>query len=178
MPSRGIIAAHHRIHPNIAAPRPARECIQRCFSTRHGQPEDDMATFNGNSKVNGGYYFSMKALKVEVIGEEGGTLPGPAEARYLSVPFPLLFVLTPVIGLAFLMFLPLIGFILLAQALALKISGRVYREAGALAASVGPAQAHGAAYLGGKEGEAPAEKVSPELEQLEKDVEARRNAQK
>jgi hypothetical protein len=137
-----------------------------------------MATINGNSKVNGGYYLSLSKLAIEVVGEGGGTLPGPADARYVAVPFPLLFLVTPVIGLAFLMFLPLIGFILLAQATALKISGRVFKEAGALAASVGPVQAHGAAYLGGKEGEKPAEKVSPELEQLEKEVEARRNARK
>jgi hypothetical protein len=134
-----------------------------------------MATINGNTKVKGGYYFSMKTLAVEVIGEEGGTLPGPSDARYLAVPFPLLFLVMPVVGLAFLMFLPMIGFVLLAQALAMKITGRVFREAGALAASVGPAQAHGAAYLAGKEGEKPAAQVSPELEKLEKEIEARRN---
>jgi hypothetical protein len=137
-----------------------------------------MATINGNSKVNGGYYLSMNRLAIEVVGEEGGILPGPASARYLSIPFPLLFVVTPIIGLAFLMFLPMIGFVLLAQAIALKISGRVFQEAGALAASVAPAQAHGAAYLAGKEGEKPAEKVSPELEQLEKEVAARRDEKK
>jgi hypothetical protein len=136
---------------------------------------DDMKTINGNSKVNGGYYFSMKTMAIEVIGEEGGTLPGPADTRYVAVPFPLLFVLTPVVGLAFLIFLPAIGFVLLAQATALKLSGRVAREASALAASVTPPQAHGAAFLGGKEGEKPADEVSPELEKLEKEIESKRS---
>ena len=129
-----------------------------------------MTTYRGNQKVQSGYYFSTNTLGVEVIGEGGGTLPGASTTRYLSVPFPALFVIAPVVGLAFLMFLPLIGFVLLAVALGKRVTGHVSREAGALAATVAPPHATGAAYLGGREGEEKNEQVSPEIEKLEKEV--------
>ena len=37
-----------------------------------------MATVNGNSSVSPGYYLSTKTFGIEVIGNEGGTLPGPS----------------------------------------------------------------------------------------------------
>jgi hypothetical protein len=134
-----------------------------------------MTTYNGNSKVKSGYYFSTRKLAIEVIGDDGGTLPGPAEARYVAVPFPLLFVLAPVVGLAFLMFLPFIGFALLGVAIFRRITGHVGEGAAALAATVAPSHATGAAYLGGREGEKPAGEVSEELKKLEDEVKAKRS---
>ncbi len=133
-----------------------------------------MKTYQGNSKVKSGYYFSISSLGVEVIGEEGGTLPGPATTRYVSVPFPLLFVVVPVVGLAFLIFLPFIGFALFGYAIVRRVTGHVSKHADALAATVAPPHATGAAYLGGREGEKKEEKVTPELEKLEKEVEEKR----
>jgi hypothetical protein len=136
-----------------------------------------MTSYNGNSKVQSGYYFSINTLGVEVIGEEGGTLPGPATTRYVSVPFPLLFAVIPVVGLAFLMFLPLIGFGLFGYAIVQRVTGHVQKGADALAATVAPPQATGAAYLGGSEGEKKNEQVSPEVEKLEKEVAEQRKNQ-
>jgi hypothetical protein len=133
-----------------------------------------MATYNGNSKVNGGYYLSTRSFGIEVIPNEGGTLPGPASARFISVPFPLLFAVVPVVGLAFLMFLPAIGIALFAYAIARRITGHVAEGATELAATVSPDLATGAAYLAGHEGEKPAEKVPMELEQLEKEIAEKR----
>ncbi len=135
-----------------------------------------MTTYSGNQKVKSGYYFSTNTFGVEVIGEEGGTLPGASTARYISVPFPALFVIVPVVGLAFLMFLPLIGFVLLGYALVQRVTGLVSRQAGAFAATVAPPQATGAAYLGGREGEKKNEEVSPEIEKLEKEVAEKRKS--
>ncbi|HET9552711.1 MAG TPA: hypothetical protein VFP50_07065 [Anaeromyxobacteraceae bacterium] len=134
-----------------------------------------MATYSGNSNVGGGYYLSTRSWNVEVVGEQGGTLPGPASAKYVGVPFPLLFVVVPVIGLAFLMFLPFIGFALFGWAVARRITGHVAEGATELAATVAPDLATGAAYLTGEEGEAkPAEKVTKEIEALEKEIEGKR----
>jgi hypothetical protein len=140
---------------------------EQCHFTKG---EHTMTSYNGNSKVKSGYYFSTNSLGVEVISEDGGTLPGPATTRYISVPFPLLFVVIPVVGLAFLMFLPLIGFGLFGYAIVQRVTGHVSRGAEALAATVAPPQATGAAYLGGREGEKKNEEVSPEVEKLEKEV--------
>ena len=137
--------------------------------------EHTMTTYGGNSKVKGGYYFSTTTLGVEVIGDEGGTLPGPATTRYVSVPFPLLFVVVPVVGLAFLMFLPFIGFALAGYAIVRRATGHVSKGADALAATVAPPHATGAAYLGGHEGEKENEEVSPEIEKLEKEVAGKRH---
>jgi hypothetical protein len=136
--------------------------------------EHTMTSYNGSSKVKGGYYFSTNSFAVEVVGEDGGTLPGPATTRYVSVPFPLLFVVIPVVGLAFLIFLPLIGFALLGYAIARRVTGHVAEGADALAATVAPPHATGAAYLGGSEGEKKNEAVSPEVEKLEKEVAEKR----
>jgi hypothetical protein len=147
--------------------------VEQCLITKG---EHTMTSWNGNSKVKSGYYFSTNTLGVEVIGEDGGTLPGPSTTRYVSVPFPLLFAVIPVVGLAFLIFLPFIGFALFAWAIVQRITGHVSREAGALAATVAPPQATGAAYLGGREGEEKNEAVSPEVEKLEKEVAEKRKA--
>jgi hypothetical protein len=134
-----------------------------------------MTTLKGNSNVPGGYYLSTSSFAIEVIGEQGGTLPGPATRKYLSVPFPLLFLVIPVVGLAFLMFLPAIGFVLFAQAIALKLTGRVAEGASALAATVVPDHATGAAYMTGqKEGEKPAAAPAPELDKLEQEIKEKR----
>jgi hypothetical protein len=128
-----------------------------------------MTTFNGNQAVQGGYYFSMKSFGVEVVGDEGGTLPGDASAKYVRVPFPALFLIVPVVGLAFLMFLPAIGLYLVAKAIVMKVTGHVAEGATDLAATIAPDHATGAAYLTGKKDGAPAEK-SPELEKLEQEI--------
>jgi hypothetical protein len=134
-----------------------------------------MATVTGNSTVSPGYYLSTKSFGIEVIGNEGGTLPGPNTQKYVAVPFPLLFVVVPVIGLAFLMFLPAIGFALFAQAIALKLTGHVAEGASALAATVAPDLATGAAYMAGhKDEEKAADKVTPEIEKLEKEIKEKR----
>jgi hypothetical protein len=133
-----------------------------------------MATLNGNSSVSPGYYLSTSSFGIEVVGEQGGTLPGPSSRKYLSIPFPALFLVVPVVGLAFLMFLPAIGFVLFGQAIFYKLTGHVVEGASALAASVVPEHAIGAAYLAGqKEGEKPAE-AGAELEKLAKEIEEKR----
>lgn len=134
-----------------------------------------MTTFNGNSSVSGGYYLSTKTFAIEVIGNDGGTLPGPATVKYVAVPFPLLFLVVPVIGLAFLMFLPAIGFALFGKAVVMRLTGHVAEGATSLAANIAPDLSTGAAYMTGhKDEEKAAGKVSPELEKLEKELKEKR----
>jgi hypothetical protein len=129
-----------------------------------------MATFHGNGSVPGGYYFSLKTFGVEVIGNEGGTLPGDASVKYVRVPFPVLFLVVPVVGLAFLIFLPAIGMYLFAKALVMKVTGHVAEGATGLAATIAPDHATGAAYMTGKKEGEEADEENPELEKLEKEI--------
>ena len=76
-----------------------------------------MAKNIGGTQVAGGYYWNPKSWAVEVVPQEGGRLPGAASVSYVKVAFPLLFLIVPVLGALFLMFLPLIGFVMLGRAI-------------------------------------------------------------
>jgi hypothetical protein len=136
-----------------------------------------MARYTGGMKVDGGYYWNAKGWQVEVVGQEGGRLPGAATARYLKVPFPVLFAVVPVMGLLFLVFLPVIGFGLFAYAIAKRIAGGVHRGATELASTVQPGMIPGEAHLTGKAGEekAPEAGSADHLEKLEKEIAERRD---
>ena len=141
-----------------------------------------MAKYTGGMQVAGGYYWNPRKWEVEVVAEEGGRLKGAAEAKYVKLPFPLLFVVVPLLGALFLMFLPLIGFALFGYAIVKKVTGGVKQGATELASTMTPGGfATGEAHFTGKPGE---EKKngeaarSPEIEKLEKEIEAKRSEKK
>ena len=141
-----------------------------------------MARYTGGMQVAGGYYWNPSRWEVEVVSNEGGKLKGAAEAKYVKLPFPLLFVVVPLLGALFLMFLPLIGFALFGYAIVKKVTGGVKQGATELASTMAPGGfATGEAHFTGKPGE---EKKngeaakSPEIEKLEKEIEAKRSEKK
>ena len=135
--------------------------------------------YTGGSEVRSGYYWCPRSWKVEVVPPEGGRLPGPGGARYVKIPFPLLFVVVPVLGGLFLIFLPLIGFALFALAIFRKVTGGVKEGAKELASTVSPGWTPGEAHMTGKPGEEKGEaKATPGIEKLEKEIEARKGEQK
>ena len=136
-----------------------------------------MAKYTGGEKVGGGYYWNVRNWEVEVVPSEGGRLKA-SEGTRVKVPFPALFVIVPLLGALFLMFLPLIGFALFAYAIVRKVTGGVKQGATELAATVQPGSfAAGSAYFTGKPGEEEKKTEgasSPELEQLEKEIAKRK----
>ena len=58
-----------------------------------------------------GLYWSMKAWDLVMIPVEGGRLPGPG---YVRVPTLLFLCLAPIMGALYVMFLPVVGFVLVA----------------------------------------------------------------
>jgi hypothetical protein len=139
-----------------------------------------MARYTGGAKVGGGYYWNTGNWEVEVIPSEGGRLKAVDGAKYVKVPFPALFVIAPLLGALFLMFLPFIGFALFAYAIVKKVTGGVKQGATELAATVQPGSfAAGSAYFTGKPGEekdgaAPGAAKGGELEKLEQEIAARK----
>jgi hypothetical protein len=137
-------------------------------------------TFNGNQAVESGYYLNASRWAIEPVAEDGGRLPaGPGTWRRIPTVAALL--ATPLLGLAFLMFLPFIGFALFAYAIVKKVTGGVKEGAADLAATLQPGWQPGEAHFTGKPGEegAPGEKADAaaptrELEALEKEIEAKR----
>lgn len=138
-----------------------------------------MARYPGGMQVNGGYYWNPRSWEVEVVPQEGGRLQGGQGSKYLKVPFPLLFLIVPVLGGLFLVFLPFIGFALFAYAVAKKVAVTVKQGATELASTVSPGGfATGEAHFAGKPGEEkkPGEeaKAPKEIEELAKKIEERK----
>ncbi len=138
-----------------------------------------MARYTGGMQVRGGYYWNARSWEVEVVASEGGRLKGAAGAKYVKVPFPALFVVVPLLGALFLIFLPFIGFALFVYAIARKVTGGVKQSATELASTLQPGQfTAGEAYFAGKrggeekKGEAP---ESAEMKKLESEIAERKS---
>ncbi|MBK9062607.1 MAG: hypothetical protein IPL89_05355 [Acidobacteria bacterium] len=72
---------------------------------------------NGGTKVPAGFYFNKANWEIATVsGKKGGLLPGDAKADYLKIPAVAMLAAAPVLGAAFVVFLPVIGFALLATA--------------------------------------------------------------
>jgi hypothetical protein len=142
-----------------------------------------MAKYTSGMQVGGGYYWNASNWEVEVVSSEGGRLKGGADAKYVKVPFLALFLIVPLLGALFLMFLPFIGFALFAYAVAKKLAGTFTKGATELASTVQPGSfAAGSAYFTGKPGEekegAAGAPKSAELEKLEAEIAERKGEQK
>ena len=144
-----------------------------------------MTTIEAGTQVKKGYYFNAKTWTLEAMANDGAALPGAKGEKYFHVPLLLAFVVAPLMGAAFLMFLPFIGFYLAFQA-ALRPVAKLFRHSATeIAATMSPGWAPGEAHLTGKraEGEGveekgPATPASEELAKIEREVEARRNERK
>ena len=142
-----------------------------------------MAKYTGGMQVGGGYYWNPGNWEVEVVSNEGGKLKGAEGAKYVKVPFPVLFLIVPTLGALFLMFLPMIGFALVAYAMAKKLAGVFTQGATELAATVQPGNfAPGSAYFTGKPEEkkegTPEAAQGAELEKLEREIAERKANEK
>jgi hypothetical protein len=139
-----------------------------------------MTTLNAGTRVTKGYYFNMKTWALQPMPTDGEALPGAAGEKFFHVPLLLAFVVAPLMGAAFLMFLPFIGFYLALSAAVKPIGRLVHRSATEIAATVAPTWAPGEAHLTGQRNEAEGveEKGPPaagsELGKLEAEIEKRR----
>jgi hypothetical protein len=82
-----------------------------------------MTMFTGGEKVPGGYYFDAGQWSLEAIEGASGMLPGDARNRYVRVPALALLVAAPLMGLAFVIVLPFIGLVVVAEQLSKRITG-------------------------------------------------------
>jgi hypothetical protein len=132
-----------------------------------------MTKFESNAAVKSGYYFNPATLNLVPVQRDGERLPNE-KGSWLYVPTLLALALVPLLGAGFAFFLPALGFILLGQAVVVKVTGLARGGAGELMA---PGYAPGMAHLTGKgadekkEGEA---KAAPELEKLQQEIEEKR----
>jgi hypothetical protein len=143
-----------------------------------------MTKLSAGTKAGRGYYFNTKTWTLHPVSVEGETLPGASNEKYLRIPLLLAFVVAPLMGAAFLMFLPFIGFYLAFHAAFRSVAKLFRHSATEIAATMSPGWAPGEAHLTGKrpEGEGVEEKGPPatsdELAKIECEVESRRNERK
>ncbi len=138
-----------------------------------------MARYLGGHAVQSGYYWNMGGWTITPVAEHGGVLPGDASQKYMKVPLVAVFLLMPLLGGLFVVFLPFIGFALFFHAIARKLVGGARRGAEELAATVTPGWVAGEAHLTGKpgekkEGEAGEPAKSESMEKLEKEIREKR----
>jgi hypothetical protein len=78
-----------------------------------------MKRYKGTEKVEPGLYFNLRQLSFKSVDEEG-PLPGRTEDIYRRVPALALLVVGPLLGLVYVIFLPFIGFAMIAWLLGVK----------------------------------------------------------
>ena len=88
-----------------------------------------MKRYVGGAKVEDGYYWNQNAWSIHSVDGEGDRLlPGGADDKYNRLPLLVMAVVAVVVSFGFVMFLPFIGFALLAYALTRGLTGLVRRE--------------------------------------------------
>jgi hypothetical protein len=136
-------------------------------------------TYESGSAVRSGYYFNAARWHVEPVANDGDRLP-EGNGRWMKIPTIAALLLVPILGATFLMFLPLIGFVLLAHAAASKVFTLFHASASDLAVTMSPGWAPGEAHFTGKRPEnAGVEEKGPTprgdaLDALAEEIERRR----
>jgi hypothetical protein len=141
-----------------------------------------MTKLTAGMYASNGYWFSTRSWTLHPVAKDGEKLPGEAGEKWVRIPLLLAFVVAPLMGAAFLVFLPFIGFYLALSALVRPVTKLFRRSADELAATVSPGWAVGEAHLTGKrnEGEGVEEKgptaaaSADEIAKVEREIEERR----
>jgi hypothetical protein len=141
-----------------------------------------MATYVGGTQVKSGYYMDPSKLAFANVEEDGGTLPGGAEARWKRVPVVLVVAAAPVLGGLFVVAFPFIGFGVAAYAIGRKLTSRARAGAKEIAATVAPAWRPGEAHLTGQPPEPAEGDAAPahdeRMQELEQQIGQKRNPPK
>jgi hypothetical protein len=82
-----------------------------------------MFKHKGGDGVKGGFYWNQGQWRLVNVEGKFGTLPGDEDTRYGRVPTLLLFLVAPLMGALFVVFLPFIGFALLVGMLGARALG-------------------------------------------------------
>ncbi|HZZ83275.1 MAG TPA: hypothetical protein VFE30_01965 [Anaeromyxobacteraceae bacterium] len=124
-----------------------------------------MTKLSGGSQVKSGYYWHLNQWSLEPVRQDGQALPGSASDEYLKVNTAAALLLAPLMGAAFVMFMPFIGIYLAVNAAVQPVLGIFKRQASELAATVTPGWQPGEAHFTGKRAETRSEEKGPTTEE-------------
>jgi hypothetical protein len=74
-----------------------------------------MKRIQGGTKVEPGFYWNAGDWQIVTVEREPRALPGGADQSYIKVPAAGMLLLTPLLGLSFVIFLPFVGFAMVAR---------------------------------------------------------------
>ncbi len=74
-----------------------------------------MKRIRGGAKVEAGFYWRPARLEIVPVTGAGGVLPGSPGEVYVRIPTLGMLLLGPAMGALFVVFLPLIGFVLVGR---------------------------------------------------------------
>ncbi len=140
-----------------------------------------MTTYCGGAAVRSGYYWNAGKWAVVPMARDGEALPGARDERFLRLPLLAVLLALPALGGLFVVFLPLVGFLLAFQAALKPLTGLFRRNAEDLAATMTAGWQPGEAHFTGRRAvEESAETKGPparddRLAELEREIERRRN---
>ncbi len=142
-----------------------------------------MKRYRAGESVHGHYYWNLKRWEACHVPPPGGKLPGQEGDTFIELSLPFILVGAPLLGLAYVIFLPFIGLALVLSVVAQRLAKVAGRLVGSLAATASVGLQPGEAYLTGKRQvteQAPGEaRKSDTLEQLAREIsEKRRNSGK
>jgi hypothetical protein len=100
--------------------------------------EKTMKRMSGGTKADPGFYWNASDWRIVTIEKEPHALPGGPGSSYVKVPAVGMLVLAPVLGLSFVMFLPFVGFALVAR----QVGRKAMRLAGVVGAKLWAEDAH------------------------------------
>lgn len=106
-------------------------------------------TYESGTAVLNGYYLNPSSWCVTPVAHDGERLPS-GEGRWLRIPTAAALALVPILGATFLVFLPLVGFLVTFHALAALVVKAIHGSAAELAATVNPGWVPGEAHFTGK----------------------------
>ena len=138
-----------------------------------------MMTATAGTTARRGYWFNVSEWRLHPVRSEGEKLPGAAGEKYVHVPLVVAFTAAPILGAAFVVFLPVIGFYVALQATGRAVASIAKHSSREVAATVSPGWQPGTAHLTGThaEGEPAGEntEAAPEIEKLEEEIAERRS---
>jgi hypothetical protein len=130
-------------------------------------------TYQSGSAVLSGYYLDLAGWHLAPVAHDGDRLPS-GRGSWRRVPTAAALLAAPLLGAAFVVFLPVIGFVVLLRALAAPVLAAFRGPAGDLAATLSTGWQPGEAHFTGKR---PGEAAAPHgdaLEALAREIERRR----
>jgi hypothetical protein len=112
-----------------------------------------MKRYSGESKVRGGYYFNLAHWNIAAVEGHEGLLEGPASENYVKLPLPVMLVVAACMSFGYVLFLPFIGFAMVANLLFGKAASAGKKAMSNVFATVTPTWRPGEAHFVGKPGE-------------------------